>query len=164
MGLSHAHAVLGHQQEAEGYLAMANQISLPLDDDSFIPILNYDLSFKILLEGKVCIKLGRLAEKKGSPDNAQAWYEKAATILAQPLPESADFPEYIRVGIINRQASVAIKLGNMKDFIFFFKEGAKKSKALGSKKKIKEAMRNLRLARNQWQYEYQLMKLDEVLL
>lgn len=163
-GLSHAHAVLGHQREAADYLDIANKISLSPDDDLFIPVLTYDLSFKILTEGKICTKLGRLAEKNGSPDEAHSWYEKAAQVLAQPLPETTNFPEYIRVGIINRRALVAIKLENMKDFITFFEEGAKRSKNLGSKKKIKEAMRNLRFARNQWQYEDQVMQLDEDLL
>ena len=66
------------------------------DDDLFIPALDFDLSHKIVMEGKIERKIGELEEKKGFLTKAKSWYKKAANILEQTLPKSGDFPEYIK--------------------------------------------------------------------
>ena len=73
MGLANAHARLGHVQEATNYLSMANALPLSFEeDDLFIPALDYDLSYKLLIEGLVHINCQILEEMKHSPDKARS--------------------------------------------------------------------------------------------
>lgn len=160
MGLSGSHAHLGHTQNADYYLGMANAVPFSLDDDLFIPALDFDLSEKISWEGSIDIKLGGLEEKKGSHKKAEAWYKKADTVLAQKLPPG--FPERTLLQTINHLGTLSIKLGRKENFILYTEKGALKSKVLNSKQRKEEVMANISLGKQQWPYEQDVLKLDEL--
>jgi tetratricopeptide (TPR) repeat protein/DNA-binding XRE family transcriptional regulator len=160
MGLSGAHTRLGHKQDAEYYLALANALPISFDDDLFVPALDFDLSEKISWEGSININIGELEEKKGSRTRAELWYKKAAAILAQKVPPS--FPERTLLQTINHQGTVAIKLGNKNDFILYTTKGAIRVKLLRSKQRENEIKRNIREGKNLWRYEQDVQKLDEL--
>jgi DNA-binding XRE family transcriptional regulator len=166
MGLANAHARLGHMQEAERYLAMANAILLLPDDDLFIPALDYDLSGKIGMEGQIYVNLGNL--RNPDPDQppsreARSLYEQADAAYGQPLPALADVRERGRIQNLNEQAVVAIRLGSKEKFVDYFTQGAKGSKALKSDARLLEAKKAWRLARKRWPDEDDVQNLDELL-
>jgi tetratricopeptide (TPR) repeat protein len=160
MGLSGAHTRLGHTQGADYYLGMANAVPFSFEDDLFIPALDFDLSEKISWEGSIDINIGELEEKKGSPTKAESWYKKAAAVLAQKLPPG--FPERTLLQTINHQGALAIKLGDKENFILYVKEGALRSKELGSKQRKEEVMANICRGKHRWPREQDVLKLDEL--
>jgi tetratricopeptide (TPR) repeat protein len=160
MGLSNAHACLGHMQDATNYLGMANAIQLFSDNALFIPTLDYDLSNKISVEGIICRKLGEQEEQNNAHAKAKSWYKRASVALAQNLPRG--FSERIGVEILNRQGSVAIKLGDKGSFIAYQTKAIMRAKTIRSEKRINEAMINQEDAKKQWSHEKDVLGLDEL--
>jgi DNA-binding SARP family transcriptional activator len=165
IGLSNAHAFLGHVQDAQYYLGLANEISLRLDDGLFIPSLDYDLSEKIAMEGYVHTDLGNVKDKSDLPAEAYSHYQDADAALAQSeqlLQSTA--PQRVWVEIIIQRAGIAIKLGNMENLVEFLKEGSEGAKALGSQRRQEEAKVVWRAGMERWPHEQQVIKLWEWVL
>src|SRR5579859_1102368 len=159
MGLSDAHASLGHTQDAEHYLALANAIQLLPDDDLFIPALDFDLSTKTVWEGNIEREIGEQEERNGSRTKAESWYKKANVSLGEKLPAGL---ATLLARAINEQALIALKLGNKEDFILYVKEGVLRAKATGSKKLEYGAKRNLQEGKQRWKHERDVLELDEL--
>jgi len=77
------------------------------------------------------------------------------------LPQSAG-PGRISLEITNNQALVAIRLGQRDKYIASIQEGLRGAKAIGSKKRENEIIKNQRDAKEQWKYEQDVLKLDEL--
>ena len=133
--LSNAYACTGHLQEAKNYRDLANAIELLPDDNLFIPCLDYDLSHKIVMEGKVSIQLGRLKApdpNQSLSEEARTIYENADAVLGQLSPESDSVTERVIIEGTILRSLVAVKLGNMEKSIEYLRKGALGAKSLGS--------------------------------
>jgi hypothetical protein len=145
---------------------MANALPLSFDDDLFIPVLDYDLSGKINIEGQVYRNLGKL--ETPDPDkplskNARLRYENADATYGQLLPEFTDVTERIRIQSLIGRAEVAVILGNKEGFKEYFTVGALRAKTLDSDARLLEARKAWRTACKRWQGEDDVQKMDELL-
>jgi tetratricopeptide (TPR) repeat protein len=162
MGLSNAHACLGDKEKADLYLGMANAIQLLPDDDVFIPALDYDLSFKIAMEGEVYMNLGKLEHP--DPDQplsekARKLYEKADAAFGQPF---TDIAERLRLQNINDRAVIAVILGDKEKFKKYIEKGANGAKAIDSDVRLLEAKKAWRAACKRWRSEDDVQNMDEL--
>ncbi len=100
------------------------------------------------------------------PRRSRTLYTAAQQTLSQHerLDATIVVPERIRVEIINHQAATAIAQGDMELFQAYFQAGVQGAKALGSDKRMQEAITNWKAARERWPHEQRVLELADVLL
>lgn len=155
--LAYAYAENGQIQEALRALGEA-RAKLPAPSD-FVPVyVDFSgLPQQIQFEGLTHLRLGdRLPE---SEHYQQAW---DALAQVEQLPPGAIIPERIRIELVNQQALVAVKLGDLDRFCIYLEKGVMGAKSLGSEKRRQEASDIYWQARRTWPNEQHVKDLADL--
>jgi DNA-binding SARP family transcriptional activator len=120
----------------------------------------------LLWEGIAYEHLGAITLDRTMPKRSKVLYMQAQNTFAkhERLAPAITAPERIRVEIINQQAATAIAQGDMELFGTYLQAGAQGAKALGSDKRMQEAIANWKAACKRWPHEQRVLELADVLL
>ena len=120
----------------------------------------------LVWEGTAYEHLGKFALDRMMPKRSKVLYTQAQDTFArlEQLDPAITVPERVRVQIINHQAATAIAQGDMELFRAYLQAGVQGAKALGSDKRMQEAIANWKAARQRWPHEQHIVELADVLL
>ena len=158
--LSVAYARMRQEQEALGYMRLAQEIypEYPENDPSFL-YAEFSPSGMILEEGLTHLALAHHYPDREYPQ--QTWDTFARV---EKLQTTFPVPERIRVEIINYQAKTALALKNLDAFCACLKQGILGASVLGSKRRRQEAIDVYKDARKLWPKESHLRDLADLFL
>ena len=163
-GLAHAYAQNGQNQEALRSIQKARAI-FP-GDSSIVPsfvLADCGLFSLIMDEGRTHLVLG---QNENNATSAAFYYKQSEKALAQieELSATIVIPERFRIEIVNQQALLSVKVGNLENFRKYLAEGAHGAQMLQSEKRRQEVIANWKEARNMWPHESQIRELADLFL
>lgn len=161
-GLAHASAQMGQSQDVERYVSEARVVLTPEARDEPLPLYletDYGPVQAMQYEGQAWLALG---DQLGD----QACYQRAADAFTIVKGISGDrmIPERIRVELVNQQAQVAVRQGDLDLFSALLVQGVQGARQLSSEKRLQEAASNWKVARKVWPREQRVMEFADLLL
>jgi tetratricopeptide (TPR) repeat protein len=162
-----SYAQIGQIQDALRCLGKARETFPQRSHDEPIYVsTDHGMLSALCSEGKTYELLGELMHDQGMPKRSHVLYIAAQNAFAQlkKLDPTITVPERGRIEIVNHWAATAMALNDMDTFQVYLIEGIQRARAIGSDRRMQEAIANWKAARKRWPHEQRVLELADVLL